>query len=186
MISAYSSLAKLAVENYIKKGEIISVPPNLPRELLEEQAGVFVTIENKNNLRGCIGTYLPTRQNIATEIIHNAIAAATEDYRFHPIEEGELPFLNYTVSILSRPEMVKKIEQPLPLTEKAFEKLGLNAKKYGLITQGESGRIGLLLPDLKGVNTVKEQFIITCQKGGINPDEEKVALYRFKTKKYDK
>ena len=92
-------LAKQAIENYIKKGEIISIPQDLPKEFLSRKAGTFVTIEKNEELRGCIGTYLPTRINIAEEIIRNAIAAATEDYRFEPIQKKELSSLIYTVYI---------------------------------------------------------------------------------------
>lgn len=43
---------------------------------------MFVTLHKNSDLRGCIGTYLPTRDNIIEEIIMNAIAASTEDPRF--------------------------------------------------------------------------------------------------------
>jgi len=80
-------LAKQAVETFIGKGKIIPLPAHLPKEFLERRAGTFVTIEKNNDLRSCIGTYLPTKENIAREIISNAIAAATEDYRFGPIQK---------------------------------------------------------------------------------------------------
>ena len=88
------SLAESAIGNYIKEKKVISVPFDFPKEFLERRAGTFVTIEKNGELRGCIGTYLPTRINIAEEIIRNAIAAATEDYRFGPISTEELPDLS--------------------------------------------------------------------------------------------
>ena len=180
-------LAQQAVENYIKKGEIITPPAKLPENFLNKKSGVFVTIEKKGRLRGCIGTYLPTKENIAEEIIHNAIAAATEDYRFGPIQKEELPYLSYTVYILSKPELVKNIKE-------------LNPKKYGIIVKtvpisfpnrtdvmfnGHTvPKSGLLLPDLEGVDTVEQQLSIACQKGGINPQIEKIVVYKFTVKKY--
>jgi AMMECR1 domain-containing protein len=56
------SLAKSAVENYILEKKIISPPEDLPKEFLEKRAGTFVTIEKNGELRGCIGTYLPTER----------------------------------------------------------------------------------------------------------------------------
>ncbi len=163
-------LAKLAVEKYIKEKEVISPPSDLPREFLEKKAGVFVTIEKNGNLRACIGTYLPTRESIAEETIRNAIAAATEDWRFGPIQKQELPFLSYIVYILSPPEPVKEIEE-------------LDPKKYGIVVR--SGlKTGLLLPDLEGVDTVEKQILIACQKAGIEPAKEKLSLYRFTVQKY--
>jgi uncharacterized protein (TIGR00296 family) len=96
-------LAKRSVETFIKEGKIIESPEDLPKEFLERKAGVFVTIEKNGELRGCIGTYLPIRENITKEVIHNAIAAATEDWRFGPVQKEELPYLSYTVYILSEP-----------------------------------------------------------------------------------
>jgi len=182
----YVLLAKLAVETYIKEGKIISPPENLPEEFLKKRVGTFVTIEKNGNLRGCIGTYLPIHKNITEEIIHNAIAAATEDYRFGSIEEKELPYLFYTVYILSEPELVKDISE-------------LNPKKYGIIVKtvpiaypntdvvfnGHTvPKTGLLLPDLKGINTIEKQISIACQKGGIDPQREKNLIYRFTVEKY--
>jgi len=45
-------------------------------------------------------------------------------------------------------------------------------------------KTGLLLPDLEGVDTIEQQILIACQKGGINFKEEKVMIYRFTVEKY--
>ncbi len=186
-------LAKSAVENYIKEEKIIEPPKDLPKEFFKRRTGVFVTIytrykiqDTKYQLRGCIGTYLPTRINIAEEIIYNAIAAATEDYRFGSIKKEELPYLSYTVYILGEPELIKDIKQ-------------LDPKKYGIIvkSQGFSSldvifnpaprpyqKSGLLLPDLEEVDTVEQQISICCQKGEIDPTKEKIFIYRFTVEKY--
>jgi uncharacterized protein (TIGR00296 family) len=156
---------------------------------------LVVTIEKSGELRGCIGTYLPTRINIAEEIIRNAISAANEDYRFGPIKIEELPELSYTVYILSYPEPVKNISE-------------LDPKKFGIIvktgpftfpndstssSQAEKEvvfdgvvpyKTGLLLPDLEGVDTVEQQISIACHKAGINPTEEKIFIYRFTVEKH--
>jgi len=180
-------LAKQTVETFIKKGEIISLPEDLLKEFLEKKAGTFVTIMKNGELRGCIGTYLPTRENIAEEVIYNAIAAATEDYRFGPIQEEELPYLSYTVYILNEPELIKDLKE-------------LNPKKYGIIVKTMPisrpngtdvvfnghfvAKTGLLLPDLEGIDTIEQQLSITCQKGGINPTQEKFLIYKFTVTKY--
>ena len=68
-MNPYVLLAKQAVENHVKEKKIIPLSENLPEEFLNQKAGTFVTIEKNGNLRGCIGTYLPTKGNIAEEII---------------------------------------------------------------------------------------------------------------------
>jgi len=163
-------LAKNTVENYIEKREIISLPENLPEEFLIKKSGVFITIMKNKELRGCIGSYLPTKENIAEEIIANTIAAATEDYRFGPIQKEELPELSYMVYILNKPELVKDIKE-------------LNPKKYGIIVKS-GPRTGLLLPDLEGIKTTEKQISIACQKAGIDPAQEKILIYKFTVEKY--
>jgi AmmeMemoRadiSam system protein A len=180
-------LAKSSVENYIKTGKIISFSKDLPEEFLKTKAGVFVTIEKNGQLRGCIGTYLPTKENIAKEIIENAIIAATEDYRFRPIKNEELPLLSYTVYILGEPEQIKNIKELNPKKYGIIVKnilLPITEKKDAIFDEWPKVKSGLLLPDLEGINTAEEQITIACQKAGIDPKEE-ITIYRFSAKKYN-
>ncbi|MFH0864305.1 MAG: AmmeMemoRadiSam system protein A [Candidatus Gottesmanbacteria bacterium] len=155
----YIALAKNTIEEYIKNGKVIPVPKNIPQEMINTQAGTFVSIHTKDGqLRGCIGTFIPCQKCIAQEIIHNALSAATHDPRFLPITKDELPDLTYSVDILSKPVLF-----PKPYT--------LNPKKDGLIVSTGDGRRGLLLPDLEGVDTIEQQINICKQKGGIYEDE---------------
>jgi len=185
-MNKYVLLAKTAVEKFIKEKKVILPPAGLPEDLLKKKAGTFVTIEKEGELRGCIGTYLPTKENMAQEIIQNAIAAATEDYRFNPIQEKELPLLSFSVYILGKSEQIKEIAE-------------LDAEKFGIIVKTAPidnttdvafdghmpSRSGLLLPNLPGVDSVEKQFLIACQKGGIDPAKEKILIYRFTVEKYE-
>ena len=199
-------LAKKAVESYISKSKIISPPSELLEEFLNKKSGTFVTIKKNDELRGCIGTYLPTKKNIVKEVIDNAIAAATEDYRFGPIQKEELPHLSYTVYILNEPELVypvKSREAEISPKAKLFNWVKdikeLDPKKFGIIVKTAPilspdtdvvfnghmpSKSGLLLPDLEGINTVEQQISIACQKGGINPAREKILIYKFTVEKY--
>lgn len=186
-MNPYAELAKKAVESYVENGKIIAPDKELPKEMLEKKSGTFVTIEKNGGLRGCIGTYLPTKENVAQEIIHNAIASATEDYRFGPIQKEELPHLSYTVYLLEKPELVKDIKE-------------LNPKKYGIIVKTTPitypdgsdvvfnghfvPKSALLLPDLEGIDTIEKQISIACQKGRIDPSKEKIIIYKFKVEKH--
>jgi AmmeMemoRadiSam system protein A len=155
----YIKLAKQAIEAYIKNKALLPISPDLPEEMLKNQAGVFVSLHlQDNSLRGCIGTFVPTQENIAQEIIYNAIAAATQDPRFPPIKITELPKIIYSVDILSASKNISK------------DKLS-DPKKYGLIVSAKDDRRGLLLPDLPGVDTIEEQIKICRLKAGIGPME---------------
>lgn len=160
-------LAKEAVEHYIKTGKILEPPSSMPEEW-KTRAGAFVSLKKNRQLRGCIGTIYPVTRNIAHEVIRNAIAAATEDPRFMPVTEDELPELTYSVDILSTPENVKDLNE-------------LDPKKFGIIVSSGS-RKGVLLPDLEGVNTVAEQLSIALMKAGIREDEE-YEVYKFTVKR---
>lgn len=161
-------LARQAVETYVLERRHVEVPNPLAEEM-EGRAGVFVCLKKGGHLRGCIGTFEPTRDNIAEETIHNAISSATQDPRFPRVSPDELPSLTYTVDVLSTPEPISGLDE-------------LDPKRYGVIV--ESGyRRGLLLPDLEGVDTAEEQVAIARQKAGIRPNEP-AKLYRFEVKRY--
>jgi len=165
--SSFVKLARQTVENYVVTGavpRITDIPPEM-----QGRAGVFVSLHKGGELRGCIGTIEPQAENIAMEIIQNAISSATRDPRFYPVTPAELEQLDYSVDVLTTPEPVASEAQ-------------LDAKKYGVIVQAGRRR-GLLLPDLEGVDTVAEQIRICRLKGGIAPDEP-VKLYRFEVKRY--
>jgi AmmeMemoRadiSam system protein A len=164
-----TTLAKNTVETYIKTGKTPPVPKTLSPEM-EEKAGVFVSIHEKNgDLRGCIGTFEPQQKNVAKEIIANAVSAATMDPRFEPVSPEELDDLEYSVDVLTAPEPIKDESQ-------------LDPKKYGVIVEA-GWRRGLLLPDLEGVDTAAYQIDISRQKAGIGPNEP-VQLYRFQVKRF--
>lgn len=171
-MNEFVKLAKSAIEEHVKRGKILDLPENLPPEFYLKKFGVFVSIFEDQSLRGCIGTYLPAHKNLAEEIIMNAVAASSRDPRFAPIRIAELKNLSIEVSLLSSPEKISGLSE-------------LDPKKYGVIAKCSDGRCGLLLPDLEGVETLEQQFLIACQKGGIDPHFEKdIEIERFKVKKY--
>jgi len=160
-------LAKRSVESYVRKGKVVQVKRLTPE--MKPKAGVFVSIHKGGELRGCIGTIEPQRNNVAEEIIANAINSARRDPRFYPVTSDELGELEYSVDVLTEPRPVRSRKQ-------------LDARRYGVIVEAR-GRRGLLLPDLEGVESAEEQIGICRQKAGIAPDEP-AKLYRFEVKRY--
>lgn len=161
---AYVKLARLSLETYVKTGEKVKRPENLPGEMLKNKAGTFVSIKKYGQLRGCIGTIEPMTGCVADEILRNAICAATDDPRFSPVTRSELDDLVYSVDVLSEPEPIETIAE-------------LDVKRYGVIVMSGQKR-GLLLPNLEGVDTPEQQLSIAMQKAGIRKGE-KVSLERF-------
>jgi AmmeMemoRadiSam system protein A len=183
-MNIYTKLARESIASYLNNGKIIESLNNLPDDLIKNRTGVFVTLRTKHeqiprekrtntkeNLRGCIGTIYPTKSNIAEEIISNTISAAFHDDRFPPLTKNELNNIVISVEILSEPEPIQGITS-------------LNPKKYGVIVKStKDNRIGLLLPNIDGIDSNEYQVALAKQKAAINPSEP-VFLYRFETEKY--
>ena len=160
---AYVRLARQTIEAFVRSGEVPDLPDDLPDEM-KTRAGAFVSLKIAGKLRGCIGTISAATENIAHEIVKNAISACSDDPRFDPVRADELERITYSVDVLGNAERVDSVEQ-------------LDAKRYGVIvTSGY--RKGLLLPNLEGVDTVEEQLKIAKRKAGI-PEYERCRMERF-------
>jgi AmmeMemoRadiSam system protein A len=133
-----------------------------------EPHGVFVSIHQGRQLRGCIGNVMPELPLYQTTA-RCAIAAATSDPRFPAVTLGELPLLSFEISVLSPPELVNTFEE-------------IEVGKHGLIVSKGSAR-GLLLPQVPveyGWN--RNQFLSeTCIKAGLDPNawHEGTVIHSF-------
>jgi MEMO1 family protein len=154
----YVKLAHDSLEYYLKHQKYMKVPEGLPKEMLDKQAGVFVSLKKDGQLRGCIGTIEGVTSSIAEEIIRNAVSAGLGDPRFYQVSLEEFPMLNISVDVLG---------ESFPVLDMSL----LDARKYGVIVS-LGGRRGLLLPNLEGVDTPEEQIDIALQKAGISPTED--------------
>lgn len=170
-MNPYSTLAKEAIRQYLNDKSFLK--PEKLDEKFKAKAGVFVSLKKQGQLRGCIGTFFPTQENIGQEIIKNAIAAAFGDPRFPALTKDELDKIEISVDILKEPQRAVDLEE-------------LDPKKYGVIVKTEDQqKVGLLLPDLEGVTTPEEQVSIACGKAGIDLSKEKIILYIFKVTRHD-
>ena len=165
----YVKLARKSITTFLKERHKLQRPEGLPAEMTENAAGVFVSLKKDKRLRGCIGTIKPDQDCIADEIINNALAAAFGDTRFDAVKEHELDDLEISVDILGVPEKVDSTDM-------------LDPKKYGVIV-GIGCAEGLLLPDLKGIDTVEQQVAIALQKAGI-PKTAGFEIKRFEVERH--
>ena len=168
-------LARTAVEKFITQSDMISKPESSRLG----KAGVFVTLnyltrDKEEHLRGCIGFPLPEKE-LYQSVIDAAIAAATEDPRFPPVDKRELGSIVFEVSVLTQPEEI----HAKPPDYKKEIKIG----RDGLILRWRYGS-GLLLPqvpiELKW--DVDEYLANICYKAGAPPDawlDPESKLYKF-------
>ena len=166
----YVKLATQAVHHFLSKGKPLPCPSPVPKSMIG-QSGAFISIKKKINheLRGCIGTISPNQDNLAKEIIQNAVNAATRDPRFKAVTIEELDQLRFSVDVLTPLVPVDSLEQ-------------LNPRQYGLSIKYKECQ-GILLPNLEGIDNVQNQIDICLKKGNISK-KVPYQMYRFEVKRY--
>ncbi|HMA05120.1 MAG TPA: TIGR00296 family protein [Methanomicrobiales archaeon] len=156
--TAALSLARQALEASVRHGKF-SLPPLPP--VFSEKRGVFVTLTEAGDLRGCIGLPYPVMA-LREAIPEAAASAALQDPRFPPVEPEDLPRIHVEVTVLSVPE-------PMGGSPEGRENC-VRVGVHGLIAQG-MGRSGLLLPQVATEYrwTACEFLDHTCVKAGLPP-----------------
>lgn len=167
-------VAKNAIATYLETGRRPFIPKDCPEELKQE-LGVFVTLNKKHRLRGCIGYPEPVKSLIESTI-DVAIAAAFDDPRFPELKKEEYDDLEFEVTVLTQPELIEIAHPDQYLKE-------IEIGRDGLIIQKGYAR-GLLLPQVAPENgfNVEEFLDHTCMKAGISADswmDESCDVYRF-------
>jgi AmmeMemoRadiSam system protein A len=149
------SLARTTVERVVKGDE----PPPLPDgpPAIKQPMGAFVTLHRKGQLRGCIG-YMEAREPLDETVREMAEAAASRDYRFHPVSPNELKDIDIEISALSPLRRIHDISE-------------IEVGKHGIwITKGVNR--GVLLPQVATEQGYDRITFLqqTCRKAFLPPD----------------
>lgn len=163
---------KIATE-FVKNGRILELDGDA-RSKLSFESGIFVTLDIKDDLRGCIGFPLPRK--IVEALPEAAIAAATQDPRFSPVKPSELEKITFEVTVLTPPVEVI-VDDPLQLPSKII------VGRDGLMVR-QGSHSGLLLPQVPvEYNWNVEEFLAhTCQKAGLPQEcwkEKQTRIFSF-------
>ncbi len=154
--------ARTVLTEYLKTGKRIMLSDEV-RSMFSFNSGVFVTLNEGEDLRGCIGFPTPDRK-LYQSLMDASIASATEDPRFPPVRYEELDKISFEVSVLTPPDVIKVHD---PSQYPTMIKVG----RDGLIVRWKFGS-GLLLPQVPveyGWN--EEEFLAhTCEKAGAPRD----------------
>lgn len=168
-------LARTAIQGYLKHGKIHMVADE--GGIPTKKTGVFVSLYTypECELRGCIGFPLPV-MSLPEATVKAAIAAATEDPRFPPVEPAEIDRIVIEVSVLSVPEKIE-FTDPKELPSKII--IG----RDGLMIKSSRGS-GLLLPQVPvEYGWDSEEFLChLCMKAGLPATywlTGKFDIYRF-------
>jgi len=167
-------IARMAVTEFLSNGKRMKLESEGEKKF-SFNSGVFVTLNNADGLRGCIGFPMPDKK-LSHGIIDAAIAAATEDPRFSPVKINELNDIVFEVTVLTPPVEIT-VTDPMEYLEK------IKVGRDGLIIRN-SFSSGLLLPQVPveyGWN-VEEFLQHTCEKAGLEKNvwkNEKVKIEKF-------
>ena len=165
-------LARKTIEKFVNNEKIEK--PARYSKALDDKRGVFCTITENGELRGCIGLPYPL-ESIINAVISSA-QSACEDPRFESLSEAELDKINIELSILTEPKLIN-IKKPGDYLKE------INIGKDGLIIQcGPCS--GLLLPQVATeYKWSAEEFLDNlCRKAGMLTKEWKnpeTRIYRF-------
>jgi hypothetical protein len=161
--------ARKTLERYQRTGRREPAPPEPRTAALDRRAGVFVSLHQRGELRGCVGQVTP-QDSLAAAVPAMTLAAATEDSRFSPVGAEETG-IEIEISVLS------------PL-KRVASKNRIVAGVHGVYVD-TGWRRGLLLPQVaseRGWNTARFLEALAA-KIGARPeafDAPETRLYRFR------
>ncbi len=145
---------------------------------LDEPGAVFVSLHHRGVLRGCVGSLWAVRPLI-DDVRDNAVAAATRDARFPPIEPEELAELEIEVTELEAPE-------PMTFTSEADALAQLRPGMDGVVLRWGARR-ATFLPQVWESLSEPETFLAHLKrKAGLAEDfwDDDVQLERYRARKW--
>ena len=152
-----------------------NMPPNL-----RENGASFVTLTVHNCLRGCIGA-LEACQPLALDVQEHAVAAATQDFRFSPLQEKELSSTRIEISCLT-PFQPLLYHDPQELPEL------IRPGVHGVILS-DGFRHATFLPQVWEKLPSPQDFLShLCMKMGASPDlwrKKKLNVYVYTVEEFE-
>jgi MEMO1 family protein len=144
------NIARATVEAQVR-GQTVPVidTASLPPEL-KEHCGAFVTLNEQKELRGCIGRF-GDAEPLYQVVQEMAVAAATEDYRFTPVQTPELDRIDIEISVLTPMRKISSIDE-------------IQMGKHGIYLR-KGKHAGTFLPQVAAeTGWTKEEFLGHCAR----------------------
>lgn len=177
MFNPKTNYAKIAFETIlfyvstgqIRKKDVSEISPDLKLN----RACVVSIYDTNDNLKGCVGDLFPKNSQLYDEVIENAIAAATKDSRFKPLNKDELNQIKVVVDVLSTPQKIEDFDDIKP-------------QKHGLYVKDKEGSSGFVMPGTKGIKTTGQLIEAAKKAAGLkDKDNEDLDFMFFKSARYD-
>ena len=152
-----SRWVRATIEAAVRGESLTEIPDTELTERLCAPHGVFVTLKEGGELRGCIGK-MDFERPLWENALEAAVASALEDPRFPPVEPHELSEISIEISILNPPEDLPRAELFDPL-------------RQGIIVQ-KGWRHALLLPKVAQEQgwDARKTLETVCWKAGLPTD----------------
>ncbi len=142
-------LARNTITDFLKKGKKSSAEAPKPGSILNQKAGVFVSVYINNELRGCIGGFEQGKS--LHELIRQMAISSIRDRRFKAVKHEELGDMKIEVSVLS----------PLKKIQSADE---IELGRHGIFIQ-EGFNSGTFLPQvIEKTNWDVFEFLGHCSR----------------------
>lgn len=148
--STLINIARESLESVVLSGKKSKLNPDSYSAALNTKCGVFVTLHNNGQLRGCIGRLIADLP-LFRLVQEMAVSAALYDYRFLPVEKSELADIDIEISVLSPLKKITDIDDI---------ELGV----HGIYIE-KGGESGVFLPQVAtetGWN--REEFLGHCSR----------------------
>ena len=143
--------------------------------VLRELGASFITLKIGGQLRGCIGS-LEAHRPLIADVAHNAMSSALSDPRFQRVQPNELPSLELTVAVLTKPELFSVNSESELLTT-------LRPNVDGLILEDGNHR-ATYLPSVWEQLTTPQVFVRELKRKAGLPDNywsPSIRLWRYQT-----
>ncbi len=135
------------------------VPSEFPKDSpLREVRGVFVTLNEEGNLRGCIGSIFG-EEPLSKGVARQAINAAFNDPRFPALETGEIEAIEIEISVLTPPAAVPGYES-------------IVVGRHGVFLE-KDGHRAVFLPQVAPEQGWDRDTMLRylCRKAGLGPED---------------
>jgi len=161
-------IARLAITNYLKTGKKMAVSES--DLVLNQKSGAFVTLNQHQELRGCIGNLIAS-QPLYLTVRDMAIEAAVDDPRFPALSLSELKEVEIEISVLSPLKRVLSVDE-------------IELGRHGVLVR-RGNQSGVFLPQVATeTGWSKEEFLnnLCAHKAGISADawkDKDTEIYIF-------
>jgi uncharacterized protein len=172
-------LARQALESSVCHQPLELLDLNSLPERLREPGATFVTLTEREMLRGCVGA-LEAYQPLAEDVREHAIAAGLEDYRFPPVRPEEIPWVKIEISRLTAPT---KLEYDKPEDLLELLRPGVD----GVVLRDETRRATFLPQVWEKLPDPHEFLGHLCNKMGVEANYwryHKLQVYTYQVEEF--